>query len=298
MQSSTKPRPLIFGEVLFDQFPDASVLGGAPFNVAWHLQAFGEAPLFISRVGDDELGQRIRRAMQDWELDTTGLQTDADHPTGTVSVHIEHGEPSFEIVEDCAYDHISAAGLPSLPSVSLLYHGSLALRNRESRDTLTYLLNTHRVPVFVDVNLRAPWWDREATLQLLQHATWVKLNEAELAALVPGETGTDDRARYIQDEYALDILVITRGSAGAFARTTEGQVFHVTPDNNLDIVDTVGAGDAFTSVILLGLGHGWSLDVLLDRAQAFASAIVGIRGATVQDNDFYREFAATWLQNP
>jgi sugar/nucleoside kinase (ribokinase family) len=59
-------RPCIFGEVLFDHFPDGKrVLGGAPFNVAWHLQAFGEAPRFISRVGDDAEGDEIRTAMRD-----------------------------------------------------------------------------------------------------------------------------------------------------------------------------------------------------------------------------------------
>ncbi len=86
--------PVIFGEVLFDRFPDGnSVLGGAPFNVAWHLQAFGARPLLISSVGDDELGAEIRQTMQDWGMDDSGLQTDAAHPTGTVEVSFNAGEP-------------------------------------------------------------------------------------------------------------------------------------------------------------------------------------------------------------
>ena len=88
-------RITIFGEVLFDRFPDgSSVLGGAPFNVAWHLQAFGQRPLFISRIGRDRLGDTIRSAMQSWQMDVLGLQQDEIYPTGTVQVAIEQGEPS------------------------------------------------------------------------------------------------------------------------------------------------------------------------------------------------------------
>lgn len=83
----TCERICLFGEVLFDHFPDGKqVLGGAPFNVAWHLQALGQAPLFISRVGTDPEGEQIRRSMDDWGMDLGGLQTDPALPTGRVSV--------------------------------------------------------------------------------------------------------------------------------------------------------------------------------------------------------------------
>ena len=110
-------RPCIFGEVLFDHFPDGTrVLGGAPFNVAWHLQAFGRRPRFISRVGRDPEGEAVREAMRTWGMDTTGLQTDPRQPTGRVSVLFDDGEPSYDIVHPCAYDAIEAvaAGLRRL----------------------------------------------------------------------------------------------------------------------------------------------------------------------------------------
>ncbi len=66
------------------------------------------------------------------------------------------------------------------------------------------------------------------------------------------------------------------------------------PASGNSVVDTVGAGDAFTSVIILGLVRGWPLQQTLDRAQAFASAVVGVRGATVQDPGFYRPFIDQW----
>jgi len=107
MYRAQEQRPVMFGEVLFDMFPDGSVvLGGAPFNVAWHLQAFGLSPLLISRVGADALGRQVSAAMQEWGMDRSGLQLDSAHPTGTVSISFSDGEPKFDIVPNRAFDYI------------------------------------------------------------------------------------------------------------------------------------------------------------------------------------------------
>ena len=122
--------PVIFGEVLYDCFPDGSqVLGGAPFNVAWHCQAFGLQPLFISRVGNDSPGEKVVAAMQNWGMNTEGLQIDSDHATGRVNVSFNNNEPSYDIVENSAWDFLNSQALPELNKDSILYHGSLALRN-------------------------------------------------------------------------------------------------------------------------------------------------------------------------
>ena len=287
-------RPLIFGEVLFDQFPDDSVvLGGAPFNVAWHLQAFGLMPLFISRVGNDALGRQIQGAMTAWGMDCAGLQLDSSHPTGTVKVSIEEGEPRFDIVPERAYDYIDASSLPPLKA-SMIYHGSLALRNAESRDALDEIKRLLQVPRFVDVNLRAPWWDPESLSSIIKGARWIKLNEDELAQLVSENLDLESRAEKFQSDNGVDELFITRGPAGAVARTADGTKHEVTPVADIKIVDTVGAGDAFASVLILGLSHGWSLPQTLERAQTFASAVVGVRGATIRDSSFYAPFVSAW----
>jgi len=97
----------IFGEVLFDEFPDGNrVLGGAPFNVAWHLQAFSQTPLFISRVGNDSEGSQICKSMLNWGMNIDALQTDEKLPTGKVIVELEDGEPSYDIIAPAAYDAI------------------------------------------------------------------------------------------------------------------------------------------------------------------------------------------------
>ena len=123
MKSVRSDRPVIFGEVLFDRFPDGtSVLGGAPFNVAWHLKALGLGPLFVTRVGKDRLGGRILAAMEAWGMDTRGVQEDPDHPTGTVEVWVENGEPSYEIAMPSAWDLIDAEKLPAADDPGILYH--------------------------------------------------------------------------------------------------------------------------------------------------------------------------------
>lgn len=285
----------IFGEVLFDHFPDGRrVLGGAPFNVAWHLSAFGEVPHLRSAVGDDAEGEEIRSAMSDWGMDLAGLQTHPERPTGRVSVSIEDGEPSYDIVEDCAYDHIRE--LRTALSCDLLYHGTLALRAQESARALDHLKAHSPQQVFMDVNLRSPWWERDRVLAWLDGAQWAKLNRDELALLAPEGAGVDveAQARALKSAHGLHGLVVTLGSQGALGLAGDDSPIRVAPEGEVSIVDAVGAGDAFASVLILGIVRGWALETTLQRAQSFASLIVGQAGATAADPALYEPFVDRW----
>lgn len=295
MNDNNLVAPVIFGEVLFDCFPDGnSVLGGAPFNVAWHLQAFGLAPLVISGIGNDELGKKVLSAMRDWSMNTIGIQIDPEHLTGSVDVEFNNGEPHYTIVEHRAYDYICETLLPPLPENRLLYHGSLSLRNHVSRDALLKLKAYHMSVVFMDVNLRDPWWQKEFVLNLAADADWVKLNEDELIKLGTGMGDIKSQAHDFLEMHNLKGLVVTLGAMGAFALTEEGDIAQVAPLQTLEVVDTVGAGDAFTSVLILGLSQGWQLELTMQRAQHFASLMVGQQGATVDNLDFYRAMITDW----
>jgi fructokinase len=290
-----KMRPLIFGEVLFDHFPDGTaVLGGAPFNVAWHLHAFGLNPLMISRIGTDELGDRVQQAMVNWGMGCSGMQIDSVHPTGTVQVTFNDGEPAYEIVDQVAYDFIDAASLPELDGKWLFYHGSLALRHQSSAMALNRLKSGCAGSLFVDVNLRPPWWQREPVLEMMNGADWVKLNEQELVDIYPEASGNGERIRMLA-ELVSEQIVLTGGEAGANAISSadESRV-SVAPESLSPAIDTVGAGDAFCSVLVAGRLLNWPLDVSMQRAQQFASAVVGIRGATSQDRNFYHRFTDGW----
>ncbi len=285
----------VFGEVLFDHFPDGSrILGGAPFNVAWHLQAFGQAPRFTSRIGDDPAGQEIAALMDDWGMSREALQTDPRHPTGSVRVLIRDGEPHYEIVVDSAYDFISSELLDEKSTQGILYHGSLAVRNPVARAALQAIKARHQGKVFIDVNLRPPWWERETLLSMLYDADWVKLNEAELAELCPGYADLETAMQSFCARFDLETLVVTLGAKGAIACDSRKHFVSVKPPESTTVVDTVGAGDAFAALLLLGWNKQWPLQVTLERAQAFACALVGRRGATVADREFYSAFSVSW----
>lgn len=287
--------PAFFGEVLFDRFADGSeVLGGAPFNVAWHLQALGAAPLLISRVGDDEAGRQVRARMQHWGMDVSALQQDEAHPTGSVDVRIKDGEPSFKIPADAAFDFISIDELPAADELALLYHGTLALRGNVSRLSFERAYGVSGVPLFLDVNLRAPWWQLPHVLDLVSRATWLKLNNHELDLITPSAGPLLSRAEWLLRESSISVLIVTCGAEGAIALHRSGERCKVVPNRSGTMIDTVGAGDAFAAVILLGLLNGWELPVMLERAQQFAGLIVGQRGATPADRAFYRPLIEEW----
>ncbi len=287
--------PLIFGEVLFDCFEDgASVLGGAPFNVAWHLQAFACSPLFVSRVGEDVLGGQIRNAMQGWGMSTAGLQQDSVHATGKVQVSIKDGEPNYDILTQRAFDFIQADAVPSCEA-ALIYHGSLALRCPESAKALAGILQSNpAAPVFMDVNLRPPWWQAHQVRQLLDGATWVKLSGDELETLVDTAGELQKKAALLLQAHGLSLVIVTQGEQGAFAMDEAGNVVSVQPEKVSRVVDTVGAGDAFASVCILGLLKKWDMATTLNHAQAFASALVEQQGATVHERSFYASFKTLW----
>ena len=284
--------PIIFGEVLFDEFGDHAVLGGAPFNVAWHLRGLGWPVRLVSRVGEDDYGRRIREAMARWEMDAIGLQRDPDHPTGRVRVELTAGEPTYEIVTDVAWDAIDLeAATAAAGSPELLYHGTLAARDPRSRGALE-ALRARAEGVFVDVNLRPPWWEPQRLPALLDGARWIKLNADELRELA----GDDDAAAAaaLRRRHDARGILVTRGDAGAELHTEAG-VESARPVPVARFQDAVGAGDALAAVFLLGEFAGWAASTRLQRGIELASAVCGLRGAVSDDPGFYQPFRERWL---
>ena len=228
--------------------------------------------------------------MSDWGLCSTSLQTDTAHPTGQVAVTFKDGEPDYTIVPDCAYDYIEEV---SMPHCELLYHGTLAARSATSLETLRQLRSSSPRTVFVDVNLRSPWWREALVKEFVRGADWVKLNCDELELLTGASPSSENALAFLR-KYKLQGLLVTLGAKGAELYLQDGQRLAVAPSPDINLVDTVGAGDAFTSVILLGLQEGWPMSLALERAQQFAAAIVGRRGATVTEPGFYDVFLQNW----
>jgi fructokinase len=288
-------RPILFGEVLFDHFPDGTrILGGAPLNVAWHLQAFGLSPLFISRVGDDETGTQVLETMRTAGMDLSGVQIDREHSTGTVRVTLDGGQPSYDIVADQAFDHIDAGAMPCVDEGTILGHGTLARRSAPSRAALDQLLRSGAARRLVDVNLRAPWWRRDEVHDLLRRVDMIKLNDEELGRLTEPGGSLEAGARELRDRSRAKRIVVTRGERGVLAIDEEGASFEAAPKGVTPIVDCVGAGDAFTAVLILGDHREWKFRVTIQHALDFAEAMVGRRGATAEDRGFYSPFLKRW----
>lgn len=306
MTAASSARPVLFGEVLFDCFADGSrVLGGAPFNVAWHLAGLGHAPLLISRVGSDDLGDRVLEAMKLWNLDTSGIQRDPERPTGAVEVAVDSGgQPSFDIRPDAAWDEIELD--PALEAIGstpapLLGHGTLAARAATSAATLAELRTRLAAPVFLDVNLRPPWWSITTVESQLLGARWVKLNGDELAALESPDdprTPRDDLAlaARFHGRFALDTLIVTRGGDGALVLGNTETTAARPPATGIAVVDTVGAGDAFSAAWIAGLLEGWPRQVALERALELAAVVCGLRGAVIPDRESYSRLRDHWRQ--
>ena len=285
---------LVFGEVLVDEFPNGErILGGAPFNVAWHLTAFGQATRLVSRIGKDADGELVRSTMSDWGMDLSCLQTDDERPTGSVLVKISQGEPKYEILPNRAYDAIDRLEL-NRPECAVLYHGTLALRETRSRDALEHLKRRGAAPIFMDVNLRDPWWNRDLGLKLADDAAWIKLNYSELSRLTERADDVDTLARRFLGEHDLTGIIVTLGDRGAVALNDAGESARVAPHGRVDVIDTVGAGDAFAAIMLLSIVNSWPLESSLMRAQEFASEIVKNRGAILTDRRPYERLAAEW----
>ena len=301
MDDPKNRRVAVLGEALIDRFPDADVIGGAPFNVARNLALLGVAPVMITRVGNDSLGDMVAADFARFGMDPRGLQRDAARATGTVTVHMSGTQHRFEIGTDSAWDHLDAAESvrvmrESAPAVT--YFGTLAQRGTVSRDAIRAALSASDAVPFLDLNLRDGPDNRALAEDSLERARFVKVNEDELEQLLtwflpPGRQVRNAAIETLLQRFDLQRLTITRGAEGwACLDAHQGWLEGVTEATT--VRDTVGAGDAFAAVLLLGELGGWPLRTTLQRAAAHASAVCGIDGAVDAASSIYSQARAAW----
>ncbi len=281
---------LVFGEVLFDCFPDGRrVLGGAPFNVAWGLKGFGQEPLFVSAVGADAAGRSVGEKMAAWGLRTDGLQSVPGQATGEVRVEFTAGEPHYDICMPRAWDFTGDDGWRA---TTLLYHGLLALRSEASRRTFAAIQARSKAIRFFDINLRPPYDSPGLLRKWMQGADWLKLNLDELAAVsgvqaVPfaESAAAVDRLRA---EHGIRNVLLTAGADGLSIRGEYGDAICAPAPPIGRRVDTVGAGDAISAVAIAGILRGVSAREIVNTAGRFAARVCGMQGAITEKKEFYR----------
>ena len=270
------------GEVLWDSLPAGLFPGGAPFNVAIHLHQVGEEVVTVSRVGDDVLGEEIIRRLHKRGLSAEFVQVDPGRPTGVVQVTTdERGEPTYDIREPAAWDAIEMSpGLKTRAGeAEAIVFGSLAQRNRTSRETIHALLEGGAPGVF-DVNLRPPYDDRDVVCASLDRTEIVKMNEDELGRLGAWfgfEGEREEVMRALSEGFECPTVCVTRGERGAVLLHGARMVRH--GGYRVETADAVGAGDAFLAGLLARLGRG-SPQEALDYACLLGAYVASQSGAT------------------
>jgi fructokinase len=275
---------LCVGELLWDALPAGLFLGGSPFNVACHLRAAGQPVAMVSRVGRDRLGEEALRRVARYGVGTDLVQVDPVLPTGFVGVTLDDaGRPDFEIVSPAAWDAIepSDALVRRAAAARAIVFGSLAQRSAASRHTIQRLWDSPALMVFA-VNLRAPHDDREVVRQSLHRADVVKVTEEELRQLaawfhLPGAPRTVETVAALARTFDCRTVCVTRGCDGAAMWRGGAWTEHAGFD--VEVVDTVGAGDAFLAAVLSGLLARSDDYALLERANLLGAYVASQAGA-------------------
>ena len=287
---------LALGEILFDVFPDYRRLGGAPFNFAFHLKQLGFPVRFVSRVGEDRNGKEIRAAVKAHGFKPADLQVDSRHATGTVAVSLnDTGVPTFDILPNVAYDHIDftpAVG-SLLEDCTLIYFGTLIQRTDRGFKNIQRILSARKsnTKCLYDINLRPGGYTSQVVRESLNHADLLKLNEEELDVLkeMHGQKRDEDRfVAFLREHYAIGVVALTRGHSGSTLFTADGRFDATTPVVE-NIVDTVGAGDAFASVLAAGYLRDLPAPKILNAATRLAAHLCTVAGAIPDDSDLYAD---------
>jgi fructokinase len=289
---------LVIGEILFDVFPEEKRLGGAPFNFAYHLQNLGLPVRLITRVGNDPDGREIMNLLRRFNFSLDTVQIDDAHPTGRVEVQLDkEGVPTFRIVPDAAYDYIEFLPedhLPLLDKCNLIYFGTLAQRSDYGFKSIQKLLG-RRPPLtrcLYDINLRPDCFTEKAIIHSLAQSDLLKLSADELETLrrILRFNGQDTALMaYLRKTFEIDLVALTRGSSGS--ELLDGQQHVKAPGaETQQVVDTVGAGDAFAAILAVAYLQGWSFDHTLKLAAEFAARVCEIPGAIPTHHSFYQAF--------
>ncbi len=259
------------GELLFDVFPYGERLGGAPANFAIHAVALGARSHLVSAVGSDGRGLEALQMLDQAGVGVTGIPRVDSKQTGVVLVELIEGQPTYEIVEDVAWDDIDIVPevVSEIAAADLLCWGTLGQRSCRSRKThrqLFDLLSKDCLKV-CDINFRMRYHSVEVVEDCLRRADLLKLNDKEipiLRAYVDGYSDDRDYLREIRHRFRIDTIVLTLGAEGC--RVSSQDIDFKVPGNKVDVVNTVGSGDAFTAAFALKLLSGADLRSCAEHA--------------------------------
>lgn len=272
-----------FGEILWDILPGNMVPGGAPMNVAFHLQKLGMTPALITRVGLDSHGKKLIQLMEREGISTDFFQMDFELDTGKVMATPGEGDSvHYEIIKPVAWDNIQWDDnfVSLVAGSSYFIYGSLGARSEANRRVLYRLLEAAPLRV-LDINLRPPHYDRAVLEHLLRGTALLKLNLEELELLTGWFSGYNSEAarmEALQARFRIPTIVVTRGSRGAVL-LSEGK-FYTHPGFRVEVADTVGSGDAFLAGLLFKMTEGTDPPGAVAFASAMGALVASQHGPT------------------
>lgn len=274
---------LCFGEVLWDTFNNDRKPGGAPMNVAMHLKQQGFDALIASSIGIDEPGNELADYLNRNGLDSPLLQRDTKLKTCIVTVKLDDNlQATYTIPSPVSWDNICLTDELKnyAQSASVIVFGSLACRHDKTRNTLVNLLQkTPALKVF-DINLRAPHYTISAIKELSLHANVIKINDEELDILTTRQNGSfsiHEKMLSLSELLNCSKICVTRGDKGAIILYDND--FYEHPGYRVQVVDTVGAGDAFLATFIAGLLKENPLNSVLSEACCIGAFVAANRGA-------------------
>ena len=280
-------RPLVvgIGEILWDLLPTGKQMGGAPANFAYQARALGAESRIVSAVGDDGEGREILAALAARRLDRRHIAVVPAVPTGTVTVGLDdEGIPRYAIRDNVAWDALPwTVDLSRLAAeADAVCYGTLAQRHSLTRATVRSFLEATRPScvTVLDLNLRQTYYSSELVRGLLGRSRILKLNEEELLEIARlfSISGTEtDLLVSLRDIFSLELIALTKGKKGSRLLGRDGDSVH--PGFPVDVADTVGAGDAFTAALVMGLLKHKNLDEINARANRVASFVCSHPGA-------------------
>lgn len=271
------------GEILFDLLPQGPQLGGAPANFAYHVSRLGAEGYAVSAIGKDELGERVKSILTDKQLNA--IIPEIDKPTGVVEVTLDaRGVPSYNIIQDVAWDNVPYTDeMKALAArTTAVCFGTLAQRNVVTRNTIiSFLKDTPADCLKVyDINLRQHYYSKELIEESLKISDILKINEEEIKT-VSALLGLGDdpltACRKLIEIFDLQMVIHTRGGAGSDVITPDAILSAEAPD--VPVVDTVGAGDAFTAAFVYAYLRGDSIAACHQLANEISTFVCTKSGA-------------------
>ena len=278
-----KPIVIGVGEYLWDLLPSGRKAGGAPVNFAYHASQNGAEGWAVSAVGKDQLGKELLEVSRNHGIKIQ--VSEVDFPTGTVNVTVVDGQPDYEICENVAWDHIplTQEALELAGKAGAISFGTLAQRHEVSRATTKALVEAMKedsLKVY-DINLSQHFWSKELIESSLEMANIFKINDDELEILKGvfeiRDLDTDQACRFFMDRWNLKMVVLTGGDKFSSIYHEEGVSTLKTP--KVEVVDAVGAGDAFSGSLIGALLNGSGIAEAHKRAVETAAYVCTQAGA-------------------